>query len=98
MFFSLQVHLGRQEQIRLKALRESEQLAADIEQARLDKEGFLAEEAREREKEMRKRQVRPAQGSNGFAAAREHSKERSLLDANTCRSLFVTSGLATPSA
>lgn len=52
-----QVHLGRQEQIRLKALREAGQLAADVEQARLDKEGFLAEEEREREKEMRKRQV-----------------------------------------
>eukprot|EP00752_Nemacystus_decipiens_P010861 g9656.t1 len=51
-----QVHLGRQEQIRLKALREAEQLKADMEQARLDKESFLAEEAREREKEMRKRQ------------------------------------------
>eukprot|EP00903_Cladosiphon_okamuranus_P014745 g13663.t1 len=51
-----QVHLGRQEQIRLKALREAEQLTADMEQARLDKESFLAEEEREREKEMRKRQ------------------------------------------
>ncbi|CAM9375951.1 unnamed protein product [Scytosiphon promiscuus] len=51
-----QVHLGRQEQIRLKGLREDEQLAADAEQARLDRENFLAEEEREREKEMRRRQ------------------------------------------
>ncbi|CAM9574734.1 unnamed protein product [Pylaiella littoralis] len=51
-----QVHLGRQEQIRLKALGEADQLAADSEQARLDKESFLAEEEREKEKEMRKRQ------------------------------------------
>ncbi|CAM9443399.1 unnamed protein product [Ectocarpus sp. 12 AP-2014] len=51
-----QVHRGRQEQIRLKALRDDEQLATDLEQARLDRESFLAEEEREREKEMRKRQ------------------------------------------
>eukprot|EP00904_Undaria_pinnatifida_P013443 jgi/Undpi1/9229/HiC_scaffold_26.g11687.m1 len=51
-----QVHLGRQEQMRLKALREKDQLAADAEQARLDRENFLAEEERERQKEMRKRQ------------------------------------------
>lgn len=64
---SRQVHLGRQEQIRLKALREAEQLTADMEQARLDKESFLAEEAREREKEMRKRQVcGENQGSGGY--------------------------------
>lgn len=51
------MHRGRQEQIRLKALRDDEQLATDLEQARLDRESFLAEEEREREKEMRKRQV-----------------------------------------
>lgn len=43
--------------MRLKALRDDEQLATDLEQARLDRESFLAEEEREREKEMRKRQV-----------------------------------------
>lgn len=50
-----QVHLGRQEQIRLKKLREQDQLAADLEQARLDRENFLAEEEREREKAMCRR-------------------------------------------
>lgn len=53
----VQVHLGRQEQMRLKALREKDQLAADAEQARLDRENFLAEEEKERQKEMRRRQV-----------------------------------------
>lgn len=43
--------------MRLKALREADQLAVDLEQARLDKENFLAAEQREREKEMRRRQV-----------------------------------------
>lgn len=65
-----QVHLGRQEQIRLKALGEADQLAADSEQARLDKESFLAEEEREKEKEMRKRQV------GGWVSAGEREGER----------------------
>lgn len=43
--------------MRLKALREKDQLAADAEQARLDRENFLAEEEKERQKEMRRRQV-----------------------------------------
>lgn len=55
--FCEQVHLGRQEQIRLKKLREQDQLAADLEQARLDRENFLAEEEREREKAMCRRKA-----------------------------------------
>lgn len=57
LFVFTQVLFGRQEQIRLKALRENDQLAAGAEQARLDRESFLAEEERERQKEMRRRQV-----------------------------------------
>lgn len=79
-----QVHLGRQEQIRLKALREDDQLAADFEQARLDREKFLAEEERERQKEMRRRQVKtptlalrvrfriPARARGGSVTSRAH--------------------------
>lgn len=51
------MHLGRQEQIKLKSLREAEQLVVDREQARVDREGFQAEEKREQERESRKRQV-----------------------------------------
>ena len=52
-----QVHLGRQEQMRLKTLREMEDLAADAEQARHDKRTFLEEEERENQREIRKHQV-----------------------------------------
>ncbi|CAM9314162.1 unnamed protein product [Ascophyllum nodosum] len=51
-----QVHLGRQEQMRLKTLREMEDLAADAEQARHDKRTFLEEEERENQREIRKHQ------------------------------------------
>lgn len=64
------MHLGRQEQLRLKALREKDQLAAEAEQARLDRENFLAEEEKERQKEMRKRQARVYSSSSAEAYER----------------------------
>lgn len=41
----------------MKALQEQAQVAADKEQARLDRETFLEQERRDREEETRRRQV-----------------------------------------